>query len=366
WSGEGSMFYIYKGENQENLVLIDSSLGKEYFDRNIVLNHYYYYGIKALNLSKPEPLSDLSQLIKVFSHKPAEIKSAESKSRNSVKVSFTEKIKTTVENLNSFEVLNFGFPNSFSPANEYSYLISFSGNLPPGLNHLKIINLKDLYDSPVKNDTISFFIDSISAGQEFFIANHEIINPYLIKIQFNLEVDEASASVLSNYKFEPENAVTKISFDRSDKKIIYLDLTGQKPVGSVGREYRLRIENIKSSSSSGNIEINPGAGSYILLTGFAQNLSKLYVYPSPVKISGGEGEMTFANLPRKVKISIWTLSGIRVADLEGTDGSGGLRYNLKNESGETLSSGIYLFRIVQIDDSNNEIDEKIGKFAVVK
>ncbi|HSR17619.1 MAG TPA: hypothetical protein VLM39_05950, partial [Ignavibacteriaceae bacterium] len=162
------------------------------------------------------------------------------------------------------------------------------------------------------------------------------------------------------------NAVTNISIDQTDKKLIYLNLAGQKPVGSVGREYKLRINNLKSSSSSGNIQINSGAGSYILLTGSAQNLSGLYVYPSPVKINGGEGELTFANLPPKVKISIWTLTGMRVADLEGTNGSGGLQYDLKNENGELISSGIYLFRIVQMDDSNNEIDEKIGKFAVIK
>ncbi len=366
WSGEGIMFYIYKGDNAQNLILADSISSNEYFDRNISIPHNYFYAVKASDPGKPEPLSDFSQIVKVYSHKPAEIEKVESKSRNSVQVSFTEKIKTTIENLNSFEVLNSGFPNSISPSNEYSYLVSFPGNLPAGLNYLRIIDLKDLYNSPVKNDTVSFFVDSISAVPEFFISNHEIINPYLVKVKFNLEVDDASASDPVNYNFEPENAVTNISIDQTDKKIIYLNLNGQKPVGSVGREYRLRIENLKSSSSSGNLQINSGAGSYILLTGFAQNLSGLYVYPSPVKINGGEGELTFANLPQKVKISIWTLTGMRVADLEGTNGSGGLQYNLKNENGELISSGIYLFRIVQIDDSNNEIDEKIGKFAVIK
>ncbi|MGE5812529.1 MAG: S8 family peptidase, partial [Ignavibacteria bacterium] len=366
WSGEGSMFYIYKGDNAQNLIPTDSISANEYFDRNISIPNNYFYAVKASDPGWPEPLSDFSQIIKVYSHKPAEIEKIESKSRNSVEVSFTEKIKTAIENLNSFEVLNSGFPNSISPSNEYSYLVSFSGNLPAGLNHLRIINLKDLYNSPVKNDTVSFFVDSISAVPEFFIANHQIINPYLIKVQFNLEVDEASASDPINYNFEPENGVTNINIDQTDKKIIYLNLNGQKPVGSVGLEYRLRIENLKSSSSSGYIQINSGAGSYILLTGFAQNLSGLYVYPSPVKISGGEGELTFANLPQKVKISIWTLTGMRVADLEGTNGSGGMQYNLKNENGELISSGIYLFRIVQMDDLNNEIDEKIGKFAIIK
>ncbi len=367
WSGEGDRFYIYKGDNTDNLILFDSTAAKEYFDRNILINiDYYYYAVKGLDLSKPEPLSDFSQVIKVYSHKPAEIKSVESSSPSSILVSFTEKIKTTIENLTSFEVLNSGFPNSISPADEYSYLISFPGNLPLGLNQLRIREITDFYNSPVKEDTISFFVDSVFAEAEFFISNHQIINPYLVKIEFNLEVDEIIASDKANYIFEPDNAVTNISIDQSNKKIIYLDLSGQKPVGSVGREYRLKIENLKSSSSTGNLQINSGAGSYIMLTGFAENLSGLYVYPSPAKINGGEGEMIFANLPQKVKVSIWTLSGKRVAEVEGNNGSGGLHYDLKDQDGETLSTGVYLFRIIQMDDSNNEIDEKIGKFAVIK
>jgi hypothetical protein len=76
--------------------------------------------------------------------------------------------------------------------------------------------------------------------------------------------------------------------------------------------------------------------------------------------------MIFANLPQRVKISIWTVNGNRIAELHETIVNGGLSYNLQDENGQKLSSGIYLYRIIQLDDLNNEIDEKIGKFAVVK
>jgi subtilisin family serine protease len=366
WSREGDKFYIYKGDNSQSLILFDSAAVNEYFDRNILLNHDYYYAVKGYDQTKPEPLSDLSRAIKVYSHKPAEVKVVESRSPGSILVAFTEKVKTTVESLASFEVFNSGLANSISPANEYSYLISFAENLSPGINFLRITELRDFYNSPIKEDTISFFVDSVFTEAEFFISNYQIINPYLVKIEFNLEVDEISALNKSNFIFEPENTVSGVIVDQQNKKIIYLNLEGQKPVGSVGREYRLKIENLRSSAATGNLQINSGAGSYIMLTNFAENLSGLYVYPSPAKINGGEGEIIFANLPQKVKVIIWTLSGKRVAEIEGTNGSGGLHYNLKDENGETISSGIYLFRIIQMDDLNNEVDEKIGKFAVIK
>ena len=52
--------------------------------------------------------------------------------------------------------------------------------------------------------------------------------------------------------------------------------------------------------------------------------------------------------------------------MEETDGNGGTDYNLKDFSGKFLTSGIYIYRIVMLDEFNNENEEKIGKFAVVR
>ncbi len=76
--------------------------------------------------------------------------------------------------------------------------------------------------------------------------------------------------------------------------------------------------------------------------------------------------MTFANLPRRAKIIIWNLNGMRINELDETDGNGGVDFDMKDESGKELGSGIYIYRIVRLDDSNNEVEEKIGKFAVIR
>ena len=110
--------------------------------------------------------------------------------------------------------------------------------------------------------------------------------------------------------------------------------------------------------------INSGAGSYLVLTGYAKDLSDVYIYPNPAKVASGK--MTFANLPKRAKIIIWNLNGIRINELDETDGNGGVDYNMRDQSGQELGSGIYIYRIVRLDDSNNEVEEKIGKFAVIR
>ena len=361
WQGNAQKYYILKGTEQNNLSLIDSTSQTEYSDINITDSTTYYYAIQSYDQTKPESLSALSKIIKVYSHNPAKPIKAVSNSNKSVIVTFSEKMKNVIESLQSFEIPGIGIPNSVSPNNQYSYLLSFRENLPAGELKLVISDIKDLYNSPVITDTLSFTVTPTPEVQTFFISSFEIINPFKIKLSFNFEVDETIAVNKENYQFEPENNVASVEIDNSNKKNIYLNLDGKRPVGSIGKEYRLRIVNLKSSNG---IEINSGAGSYLVLTSFAKDLSDVYVYPNPANIE--RGKVTFANLPKKAKIVIFTLNGEKINEIEENDGNGGLDFNLKNITGETLNSGVYIYRIVMLDDSNNEMDEKIGKFAVIR
>jgi subtilisin family serine protease len=366
WSGSVDQYYIYRGTDPKILVKIDSTFTDEYIDQNLIANEIYYYAVQAIDPIKPNPLSNLSTPVRVFAHTPGKVISAEGKSSETVLVTFSEKMNNTIENLQALELESIGFPNSIAPANQYSYLLTFKEPIPIGLNNLIVKDLKDLYGSPIPQDTIQFEMDSTIIKQEYFISSFKIENPYLIQVTFNLDVDETSSLKTDNYSFDPDNKAASITIDENNNKTILIKLNGQKPVGSIGKEYVLRIRNVKSSASSGNIEINSGAGSYIVLTGFANDLSDVYVYPNPAEIGNGITKLTFANLPQLAQITIWTLDGIKVSEIEETDGNGGTDYNLKDFSGKLLTSGIYIYRIVMLDEFNNENEEKIGKFAVVR
>jgi hypothetical protein len=366
WKSPASFFFIFRGVSGNNLSLHDSTNSNFYYDSlNVKDTTHYFYSIKAYGSDKPIPLSDLSAIIDVYVHKPARIVSIENKSSKSILVKFSELIKTKIENLKAFELLSNVYPNSISAASQQSYLLTFRDNLPLGINKISVSNLNDFYNSPVKNDTTPFNVENIIEASYLMISNHEIINPFLIKITFNLPVDSISAKNIANYTFDPANSVESVTIDPT-RLIIYLNLEKKKPVGSVGIQYRLKIVNVVSSSESGNIPIAPETGSYIVLTGVTQNLSDIYVYPSPVKINNGSGKMTFANLPSKVKIIIFNINGIRISEISESTTTGGVDYNLRDKNNDLISSGIYIYRIVRLDGSNNEVETKIGKFAVIR
>ena len=362
WNGKGNLFYIYRGTDKTHLIKIDSVSSLNYVS-TVPGKGYYYFAIQSVDNSKQFPLSDVSGVLSIYSHTPAKVISAVSKSINTVQVVLSDIINNKIDDLRSFVLLGSGFPNSISPSSQYSYLLTFKERLHIGVNMIAVNGLLDHYGSPVPQDTISFTVDSVFVKNEFFITSYQILSPYKVKISFNLEVDPITGTDLNNYAFTPDNTISKIDIDPSDKKTIYLTMKTQ-PVGSVGIEYALKISNVLSSASSGNIMINQSAGSYLVLTSVAQNLSDVYVYPSPVKLSFGK--MTFANLPQRVKIVIFTISGIKVSEIEENTGTGGVDFNLRDRNNELISSGIYIYRIVRLDNSNNEVEVKVGKFAVIK
>jgi hypothetical protein len=365
WDGSSDQYYIYRGENKNNLILIDSTIQKIFTDTNVSSNKSYFYKITSSSILDGGE-SNPSNIIEVYSHEPAKPVSVTNNSSNSLIVTFSERIKTTIDNLGSFFIPGIGIPNSISPYNQFSYLLTFDNDLMVGPSLLIISDLRDYYNSPLVRDSLEFIVDPAFEELNFYVTTFKIIDPYRIKITFNYNVDQNSAANVLNYIFKPENRVTSVQFDPADPKSIYLDLTYQKPVGSIGREYVLNIENVFSDAASGNIKITNGAGSYLVLTSFAKDLSDVYAYPNPVKSGTGITKVTFANLPQKSKITIFTIDGKHIIDLEESDGNGGVDYNLLDSDGNPISTGIYIYRVVQLNEQNEEGEEKLGKFAVIK
>lgn len=364
WTSDAPIFSIFKGTSKNNLDSIGLITERFYFDNSVQANQTYYYAIKAYDPGKTEPLSGMSEIIEVYSHTPAKPISAASNSKNSIIVKFSEKMKNTIENLQAFNIIGAGYPNSVTANDQYSYLLSYNAYLSSGEQKIIIKDIKDAYNSPVADDTLTFAVVPIATTDEFYVSAFQIIDAYKIKITFNLPVDSSSALNVNNYNFKPENKVSSVTIDNSDPKTVYLDLKGNKPVGAIGREYVLKINNVYSNVSSGNILIKAGAGSYIVLSTYAKDLANVYVYPNPTKES--TEKITFANLPQKAKITIWSIDGKLINEIAETDGNGGFDYDLKDLNGNKISSGVYIFRVVVLDNLNNEGEEKLGKFAVVR
>lgn len=106
---------------------------------------------------------------------------------------------------------------------------------------------------------------------------------------------------------------------------------------------------------------------YAVMAAADTEVTTTHPYPVPWRPNGGDaarygtaaGGITFENLPQIGTIKIYTLSGRLVKTLD-VDGALTLTWDVKNDAGEDVASGVYLWRI------ESGANVKTGKLAVIR
>jgi len=81
------------------------------------------------------------------------------------------------------------------------------------------------------------------------------------------------------------------------------------------------------------------------------NLERVAVVPNPYRANeawdrAGTHEIHFINLPQQARIKVYTLSGDLIVELKHSDSVRDFeRWNLKNQDGHDVASGIYMYRV---------------------
>ena len=90
------------------------------------------------------------------------------------------------------------------------------------------------------------------------------------------------------------------------------------------------------------------------------DVSKAHVYPNPCKISNGCTGVTFTRLTLRATITVFTVSGERVKTVEKNNNIDSVGWDLRNEAGAKVASGLYLYVV------KGEGSAKNGKIIVVR
>jgi len=90
------------------------------------------------------------------------------------------------------------------------------------------------------------------------------------------------------------------------------------------------------------------------------DLSGAHVYPNPCKSSRGCTGVTFTRLTLRATIHVFTVSGEKVKTIEKNNNIDSMGWDLRNENGSRIASGLYLYVI------KGEGATKKGKIVVVR
>jgi len=143
-----------------------------------------------------------------------------------------------------------------------------------------------------------------------------------------------------------------------------------------GLQYRCVVTNGAGSITSAiaTLTVNTGSGggpnpptNPTPVTYQAPDLSQVKVYPNPWRKDkhASHPSITFANLPIGTTVKLFTVSGHKVKAIGETGGQ--VSWDLTNDSGDKVASGIYVYLITIGDTGYGGSAQKLkGKVAVIK
>ena len=234
---------------------------------------------------------------------------------------------------------------------------------PEGDYKLNIPSINDYYRQPTESKVFDITLSSNKEDELYFTSGEVTDKKY--RVTFSDDVTE-SALVIENYIFGPIGRIKNIEKTQDNNTIIMeLELNSDN---SLGNRYTLTAsENI---FSVGGKRMTTGAGNTLQFTFFEDNLSNLFVYPQPVKLSVDE-TITFANLTATATIYVYNSEGELIKKLTDNDGDGGKPWNMIDDTGSKLNPGVYYYKVEGNSNSVNEennsnIESKLFKFMVIR
>ncbi|MGB3017573.1 MAG: S8 family serine peptidase [Ignavibacteria bacterium] len=356
-------YKIYRSDSTMNFALYDSVLQAGYSDVNVNNRKKYYYKITSVDNENSVRESMPTGAVEVYVHNKSKLFSANYETGGFISLKLSEKVSQLIPNLNTFVIQGIGNPKNAAIKNDFEYLLTLDNVPDNGSYSVKTIGLVDRFGSPVDSNSVAFSVNVVDEPK-FYITKLELQTGNKLKVNFNLDVEEASAENTANYKFEPFGIqVQSAAVDNSDRKTVYVTLQSNAAIGATGRNYVLKASNIFSTDG---IRIVDGSGSSFGLIFNKENLDEMYVYPNPYSISSNQDFVMFANITRDAAIDIYDLTGKFIVTVTETDGNGGVEWNLRNSSGDMISTGIYIYIATGKNSAGQEVEEKTGKFAVVR
>ncbi|MFC1512766.1 T9SS type A sorting domain-containing protein [bacterium] len=149
--------------------------------------------------------------------------------------------------------------------------------------------------------------------------------------------------------------VKKGKFSLSKKSVSRLSASNMTVESTVGQ----RTGNVKLQG--GNYTVNSEEIKKSGVRAPAVNLERSHVYPNPCRVYKGQNHINFTRLTKNAEVSIYTISGELVIKFDKTDiTTDEIKWDLKNESGNKIASGVYIFYIKYGDMT------KKGKLAIIK
>ncbi|MDD5088564.1 MAG: S8 family serine peptidase, partial [bacterium] len=325
----------------------------------------FTYAVRAYAASYPDTESVFSNFTVLAAN---ELPLAEDTARfvcsSFVHVSFSEPMGAAALQQGGYRLDDGRMPAVVMPAEGGRVIsLTFDGTLDTGWHTLELRSLRDAQGARLPEEESFVVFEATPCAEEFPRLVSCSIPSGVAVTSVELAFSEAmSPSVLDrgNYVMDSPRQVIAVDSLAPQRDRLRLHLDPRFPVGGLGLLDTLWLQNI--TAQSGRLLNGTGRDS-VLLGSTAHSIADAYVYPNPYRGVGPDGTgdaVMFAGLPETAIIRIFTLQGVLIRKIEHADLTGGSRWDLTNENGDKVASGVYLYSL----ESNGETVR--GKLAVMR
>jgi len=356
---------VYRDSVSPPQTLLTTVNGTAFIDTTVVGGKTYWYAVSLLNPVE----SDHSSPVSTMPHNPARIDSVLEQSLTQIAVWMSIPFDQT--RLTSAEIFldDTLKPVSLGVHNPSELLLTFAQPLVTGAHFVRARSLFDVYGMAADSAQKKSFVSSLQPVHTFYLEKASIISQTELLLEFN-DTLSAAALDIANYHFS--NAVRTFALkeaqlDTLSRSKVFLFLQDNEHLTPLG--FRMDLTASENIVDNDGNALNDGKGQTLSLVIDVENLDHVMVFPNPLRYSNGDAarnHITFANLPQYCRVDIFEPNGIKVASVEGDTRAAGLDWNLTDQHGRLVGSGVYVFMATQLDANNNQIRTKLGKFAIIK
>jgi hypothetical protein len=356
---------IYRDTIPQPQTLLATVSGLSFLDTTVVLNRVYWF---AVTLTGPTE-SARSSSVSTMAHNPARIDSVAQVTLNQISLSLSLPFDQSRISDATILVDDSLMPASIGFRSPSKVLISFGRALAKDTHYVRIRRLLDIYGMNADTTLRMKFYSSQVETAPFYLRQASFVSQSMILLEYN---DTVSTSAVDVSYYRLSNSVKIFSIkeaklDSISRKKVTLFLAENQQLTPLG--YRIELSASEKIQNIHGISLNGGRGQAVSLVTEIKNLDNIMVFPNPLRFSTGNGSrdhVTFANTPEHCRIDIFAADGNKIITLVGNTPADGIPWNLKDERGRSVGSGIYIFYATQLDDNSGEIQTKKGKFAVLR
>jgi subtilisin family serine protease len=362
-------YAIYRGAGAEPLQLLGTTTESFFRDSSLAAEQIYRYAVAAFDAQQQPQIGPRSAEVSARPSKPPAVVAAHFFSPNHVAVQFDEPMHESVRQTALFRLNKIGEPNYYQPESAVlsrsgsEAILSFSqSSLTPGLYQVRVNGAVDVDRVPMDTTQNRANFTVAPEPPRFYLVSATLESPRQILLDFNLPVEAASVTPITNYKIKnsggaAQNGLTVAQATAVENNAAAVRLTlGQGALGPVGRNYVLEVSGVRSASG---VLLRSGEGDVIGLAIASENLNRVLIHPNPF-ISSLHTIITIAGLTPRALIKILDVEGRVLATLTETDGNGGVDWDTRDAQGRLTASGVYLCYVTSGTQTT------VAKFVIVR